>query len=123
MVKSVLLNKSAKGLLACAVAVGVLWWVVAHSGPREGTVILHVMERGVEVTLAGRVYSFGEMTDGPLVLRLPAGRYHLRVRRGDTVLHTEAFILRGGESQVLAAISDERGVLAPSCSRPVTGSR
>ncbi len=106
MVKKVLLNKCVKALFACAFAVGVLWWVAEHSGPREGTVILHVLERGVEVTLAGRVYHFREMTDEPLVIRLLAGRYHFRVRRGNTVLHAESFMLHGGESIVLVAIRD-----------------
>jgi hypothetical protein len=106
MVKSLLLGKAVKGLLACAMAVGVFWWVVEHSGPREGTVIMHVLEPDVEVKLAGRVYYFQEMTAEPFVLRLRAGRYKFRVRRGVTVLHTEAFTLRGGESRVLVAIHD-----------------
>jgi hypothetical protein len=118
-----LLGRAAKGLFACGLVAGVFWWVAEHSGDREGTVILHVMERDVEVTLAGRVYYFREMTDEPIVLRLPAGRYHLRVRRGDSVLHAEAFMLQGGESRVLIAIRDERGVLAPRCYWPVPESR
>jgi hypothetical protein len=125
MVKIVLfpLIKAAKGLLACAAAGCVLWWVGEHSGPRDGTVILHVMERGVEVTLAGRDYYFREMTDAPLVLRLPAGRYHFRVRRGDAVLHAETFVLQGGESLVLAAIRDARGARDPRYSGLAKGSR
>jgi hypothetical protein len=111
MVRSFLRSRAVKGLLACALTVGVLWWVVERSGPREGTVILHVMERGVEVTLAGRTYYFREMTEEPLVLRLPAGSYRVRVRRGDTVLHAESFTLRGGESVVLAAIRKKTGTL------------
>src|SRR5262245_15877132 len=67
MVKQWLQNWAVKGCLACALATAVLWWVVEHSGPRLGTVILHVMERDVEVTLADQVYAFEEMTDKPLV--------------------------------------------------------
>src|SRR5262245_57072750 len=106
MVKGFLLSKVVPRLFACAVAAGVLGWVVVHCGPREGTVVLHVLEPGLEVTLAGRVYSFQEPIAGPLVLHLPPGRYHFRVRRGDAVVHAESFTLRGGDSQVLAAIRD-----------------
>ena len=101
-----LLSKIVQRLLACGVAAGVLWWVIVNTGPREGTVVLHILEPGLEVTLAGRVYSFQEPIAGPLVLRLPAGTYHFCVRRGDAVVHAEAFTLRGGDSQVLAAIHD-----------------
>lgn len=113
MLKGFLLDRIVKGLFVCTLALGVFWWVAEHSGPPEGKVVLHVMERDVEVTLAGRVYHFREMTAEPLVLRLPAGRYHFRVRRRDAVLHAEDFTLRGGESLVLAAIRDERGVFNP----------
>src|SRR5262245_35823154 len=106
MSQSFLLSKVVQRLLACAVAAGVMGWVVVHCGPREGTVVLHVLEPGLEVTLAGSVYYFQEATDEPLVLRLPAGRYHFRVRRGYAVVHAESFTLRGGDSQVLAAIRD-----------------
>jgi hypothetical protein len=104
-------------------AAGVFWWVVEHSGSGEGTVTLHVLEPGVEVTLAGRVYFFQEMTSEPFVLRLRAGRYDFRVRRGDTVLRAQTFTLRGGESIVLAAIRDKPGVLAPRWPWPGAGSR
>jgi hypothetical protein len=123
MVKSLLLGNAVKGLLACSLAAGVFWWVFEHSGPREGTVTLHVLEPGVEVTLAGRAYFFQEMTAEPFVLRLPAGRHDFRVQRGDTVLHAENFTLRGGESVVLAAIRDEPGVLAPRWTWPARESR
>ena len=106
MGQSFLLSKVVQRLLACALATGVFWWVIKHSGPREGTVVLRVLEPGLEVTLAGRVYDFQEPIAGPLVLRLPAGRYHFCVRRGDAVVHAETFTLRGGDSQVLAAIRD-----------------
>jgi hypothetical protein len=121
MVKSLLLGKAVKGLLACALAGGVFWWVVEHNGPRDGRVTVHVLEPGVEVTLASQDYFFQEMTAESFVLRLPAGRYDFRVRRGDTVLHAETFTLRNGESRVLAAIHDERGVLAPRWPWPAKG--
>jgi hypothetical protein len=121
MVKSFLLSKGAQGLLACALAGSVFWWVVEHSGEGEGAVIIHVMELDVEVIIAGRVYYVQEATAAPFVLRLPPGTYDFRVRRRNAVLHAESFTLRGGESMVLAAISDERGALAPKCSRPTTG--
>ena len=102
-----------KGLLMSALGLLVLWWVAVHSGPQEGTVIVHGMESDIEVDIAGLTHHFKESTAGPLVLRLPAGRYDFRVRRGDTVLRAETFVLRGGESQVLAAIREDRGVLSP----------
>jgi hypothetical protein len=106
-------SKVFKGLLIFALGLVVLWWVAVHSGPREGTVIVHGMENDVEVDIAGRTYSFGDSAAGPLVLRLPAGRYEFRVRRGEKVLHAETVLLRGGGSEVLAAIRDDPGVLAP----------
>jgi hypothetical protein len=54
MGESFLLSKVVQRLLACAVAAGALWWAVVHCGPREGTVVLHILEPGLEVTLAGR---------------------------------------------------------------------
>jgi hypothetical protein len=98
MVRSLLLGKAVKGLLGCPLAAGVFWWVVEHNGPREGTVTLHVLEPGVEVSLAGRVYFFQETNVGPFVLRLRAGKYDFRVRRGDTVLHSETFTLRAARA-------------------------
>src|SRR5262249_15220100 len=93
-----------KGVLMFALGLIVLWWVAVHTGPREGTVIVHGMEYNIEVDLAGRTYYLKEPTDEPLVLPLPAGRYNFRVRRGDTLLHAETFVLPGGEWQVLIAI-------------------
>jgi hypothetical protein len=100
-----------KGVLMIAFGLIVLWWVAVHSGPREGTVIVHGMEHNIEVDLAGRTYYLKEPTDEPLVLPLPAGKYNFRVRRGDTVLHAETFVLQGGNSEVLVAIRDDRGVI------------
>jgi hypothetical protein len=122
MLKGFLLDRIVRGLLACTLAAGALWWVAEHSGPPEGTVVLHVLEPGIDVTLAGRVYHFRETTAEPLVVRLPAGRYPFRVRRRGTVLHAEDFTLRGGESLVLAAIRDERGVPDP-LARPAGATR
>jgi hypothetical protein len=116
MVKSDLLGKAAHGVLACALAGSVFWWVAENSGPCESTVVVHVLEPGVEVSLAGQLYHFREPTSEPLVLHLPAGSHHFLVRRGETILHVERFTLRGGESRVLVAISDERGRLVPACS-------
>jgi hypothetical protein len=93
----------------------------AHRQEVEGAVIIHVMEPDVEVTLAGRVYYSQEVTDAPFVLRLPAGTYNFRVHRHNVVLHAQSFTLRGGESMVLVAISDERGAVKAKCSRPTTG--
>lgn len=117
------LGEAVKGLVALSLSLGVLWWVVEQSGPREGVVILHVMERDVRVTLAGRDYDFQEMTTEPLVVRVLSGRYGFQVRRRGIVLHTETFTLRGGETMVLVAIRDDRGVLGAKCRRSAGGSR
>jgi hypothetical protein len=106
-------SKVFKGVLMFGFGMIVLWWVAVHSGPQEGTVIVHGMEHNIEVDLAGRTYYFKEPTDEPLVVSLPAGRYNFRVRRGDTVLHAETFVLRGGNWEVLIASRDDRGVIAP----------
>lgn len=109
MVKSVIWAKAVQFYVSCILAAGVFWWVAEHSGPPEGAVIVHVMERGVELDLAGRVYEFSEMTDEPLVVPMLAGTYNFRVRRGESVLHEETFTVRGGQTAVLVAVRDDRG--------------
>jgi hypothetical protein len=126
MVKSFLLGKAAQGVLACTLAGSVFWWVAGHSGPRESTVVVHVLEPGVEVTLAGQLYHFPEPTSEPLVLHLPAGSHHFLVRRGETILLAQSFTLRGGESRVLSGRRHEdrtAPVKTAVCSERSDGSR
>ena len=115
------MSRLLKGLLMSALGLVVLWWVAARSHPQQGTVIVHGLEADIEVDIAGLTHPFKDPTAGPLVLRLPAGSYDFRVRRGDTVLRAETFVLWGGESQVLAAIREDRGALSPRLPRIAAG--
>jgi hypothetical protein len=98
----------------CALAGGMLWWIVAHAGPRDATVIVHVGEPDVEVSVDDRTYAVGDLGDSPLELVLRAGRHTLRMSRGGRVLDEQSFDLQGGRDLILAtwAPREDAGVEA-----------
>lgn len=98
----------ARGLAACLLGVGVLWWVAAHAGPSRGEVIVHVTEPDVEVVVGGHVFRFDEWPERPVACELPVGSHTLRMWRGRRLLYEESFVVPRGENVVLTAWSSHR---------------
>jgi hypothetical protein len=90
-------------LVALPFTGGVLYWVAQNSGPRHGTVIVHVIERDVVVKVGEATFHVDEYDQDPLVVDLRAGKHRLTMRQGETLLHDETFHLAGGEERVLTA--------------------
>jgi hypothetical protein len=101
--KFYLAGKLIKGMGALILGGLTLWWVVERVGPAEGTVLVHVTEPDVEVTLGGLNFSIEERRYAPLECRLRAGRHLLRVKRGDRMLYEEWFTVDRGEEVILTA--------------------
>jgi hypothetical protein len=80
-----------------------LWWIVEQVGPIDGTVLVHVTEPDVEVTVGGQDFSIEGRRYAPLECRLRAGRYLLRMKRCDRILYEEWFTVHRGEDVVLSA--------------------
>src|SRR5262249_55186879 len=80
-----------------------LWWIVEQIGPIDGTVLVHVTEPDVKVTLGGQAFWVEERRYAPIECRLRAGRYLLRMERADRILYEEWFTIHGGEEVILTA--------------------
>jgi hypothetical protein len=80
-----------------------LWWVAAQSGSQQGSVVIHVTEPNVTVSLDDRVFRIGANHYNPIACELPAGEHLLRMTRGRSLLYAESFTLRKGEDRVLTA--------------------
>jgi hypothetical protein len=80
-----------------------IWWIDEQVGPVHGTVLVHVTEPDVEVTVGGQTFSIEERRYAPIECRLHAGRYPLRMKRGDRILYEERFAVHRGEEVILAA--------------------
>ena len=89
----------AAGLLGGAT----LCWVAASAGPTTARVIVHVTEADVRVEVGGFQFEVGESSLTPIVCRIPAGEHQLVMTRGATELHSETFMVGGGEEVVLTA--------------------
>ena len=77
--------------------------MVERVGPAEGTVLVHVTEPDVEVTVGVLTFLIEERTYAPLECQLRPGRYPLRMTRGDRVLHEERFTVHRGEEIIVTA--------------------
>ena len=104
----VLANLLIQGVAALILGGATLWWIAGQAGPVQGTVLVHVTESDVEVTLVGRTVSIAERRFAPLEYQVRPGRYLLRMKRGDQVLYEEWFAVHRGEEVILTA----------SCTRP-----
>jgi len=92
-----------KGMGALLLGGITLVWVVEQAGPTQGTVLVHVIEPDVEVTVGGQTFSIKERRYAPIECRLHAGRYPLRMKRGDRILYEEWFTVHRGEEVILTA--------------------
>ena len=101
--KSYLVIRLIQGAGALLLGGSSLWWVADQVGPVHGTVLVHVTESDVEVTLAGQTVSIEERRYAPIECRLHAGRYLLRMTRGDRMLYEEWFTVHRGEEVILTA--------------------
>jgi hypothetical protein len=88
--------------LGSALLTGVsLWWIASHSGPERGTVVIHVTEPDVTVSVDDQVFRVGADHYTPITCELPPGEHQLRMTRGRTLLYAQSFTLRKGEDRVL----------------------
>ena len=55
-----------------------LWWVVDRAGPVDGSVLVHVIEADVEVTIGGLSFPIDERRFAPIECRFRPGRYLLQ---------------------------------------------
>jgi hypothetical protein len=94
----------AGGLLGLAV----LGWVVAHCGPRDNEVVVHVMEPDVEVTIGDQTFQIEGRRFDPIVCYLSPGWHPLVMRRGDRILFEESFEVRRSANVVRTAWDPER---------------
>jgi hypothetical protein len=92
-----------KGMGALLLGGITLWWVVEQVGPTHGTVLVHVTEPDVEVTVGGQTFSIEKRRYAPIECLLRPGRYLLRMKRGDRVLYEEGFAVHRGEEVILTA--------------------
>jgi hypothetical protein len=92
-----------KGMGALLLGGATLWWIVEQVGPTQGTVLVHVTEPDVEVSVGGQDFSIEERRYDPIDCRLHAGRYLLRMKRGDLILYEEWFTVHRGEELILTA--------------------
>jgi len=90
-------------LAALPFAGGVLYWVAQNAGPRFGTVIVHVTESNVDVTIDQETFHIKAFDMEPLVVELRKGRHRLTMTQGETLLHDESFEVEGGEERILTA--------------------
>lgn len=80
-----------------------LWWVVDRAGPVDGSVLVHVIEADVEVTIGGLSFPIDERRFAPIECRFRPGRYRLQMTRGERILYEEWFIVRRGSEIILTA--------------------
>ena len=99
--KSYLAGRLIQGVAALLLGGTTLWWIVEQVGPMQGTVLVHVTEPDVEVTIAGQTVSIEERRYAPIECRVHAGRYLLQVTRGDRILYEEWFTVHRGEELIL----------------------
>ena len=101
--RSYLASRLIQGVAALWLGGTTLWWVVEQVGPAQGTVLVHVTEPDVEVTIAGQTVSIEERRYAPIECRVHAGRYLLQTKRGDRILYEEWFTVGRGEEVILTA--------------------
>jgi hypothetical protein len=96
-----LLAAVTKGPGACLTAAIVLWQIITHVAPGDGTVYIHVVVSPSVVSVDGQERRVGSIRESPVVFDLPAGQHRLRLRRGDEFLDEYPFHLAREEEKVL----------------------
>jgi hypothetical protein len=92
-----------KGMGALMLGGITLLWIVEQVGPTQGTVLVHVTEPDVEVTVDGQTFWIEQRRYAPIECRLRPGRYLLRMKRCGQVLYEEWFAVHRGEEVILTA--------------------
>ena len=93
-----------QGVLGLAI----LGWVAGHCGSPNGTAVVHVIDRDVDVTIGGSLYRAQDGVAQPLVCLLPKGRHDLTARKGGRVVREESFDIQGEDIVVLTVWDPER---------------
>jgi hypothetical protein len=96
-------SKLTKGMSAVLLGGSTLYWVVEEVKPVEGTVLVHITEPDVEVTVGDHVFRISEREWAPIECTLRPGRYLLRMTRDDQVLYEQWFTVPRGEDVILTA--------------------
>ena len=86
----------------------VLWQVAERAGRKDGEVVVHVTESGVEVMIDDRPYRYDRFPGPPIVCELRPGTHRLTMSRGGRLLHDETFALESGGQAVLTAWDGSR---------------
>ena len=97
------LRKLLGGLCGALLGGALLSMVAAQDRSGTATVVVHVTEPDVVVTLGGASFSVDGVTYTPFVRDLPAGRHRLTMRRRGALIHAEEFSVKDGEEKVLTA--------------------
>jgi hypothetical protein len=79
-----------------------LSWIADQAAQDESTVVVHVIEPNVIVTVGERSFA-NDRSFGVIECQLRPGRYLMRMQRGDHILHEEWFTAKRGENVVLVA--------------------
>jgi hypothetical protein len=112
--KLCLASRIIKGMGSLLLGGIALWWVVEQVGPTHGTVLVHVTEPDVEVTIGDSTFPIKERRYDPLECQLQPGKYALRMMRGDSVLYEESFTVHRGEEIILTASCPREPSMAPA---------
>jgi hypothetical protein len=104
-----LISNLLRAMAACVLGGGVLWWVVEHAGPAQGTVVVHVTEADVTLSIDDDDFRIEGWLLKPIECTLPAGSHILRMKRGGRLLYKESFVLERGEEKILTAWCPPRG--------------
>jgi hypothetical protein len=103
-----------------------LWWVVAHSGPLRGQVIVHVSMSRVHVLVDDESHWVKRAWGAPIVCELRPGRHRVPMVQYGRVLYEEGFTLAAGQYLTHSAsdgFDDGRspGQPTPRTGRPTEG--
>jgi hypothetical protein len=109
-----LIATSLKRLGAVCLIFVILWHVVLHAGPQEGTAIVHVSRPDVDVSIDNRSYHVDSMEESPLVCELPPGVHEVKVSVDGLILGEESFTVEPGKEVVMSPITRAAAKLAAS---------
>jgi hypothetical protein len=101
-IRSSLASPLVKIISALVLGGTTLLWVADQAAQDESTVVVHVMEPDVILTVGERSFA-NDRPFGVIECQFRPGRYLLRIQRGDRILHEEWFTATRGEDVVLTA--------------------
>jgi hypothetical protein len=101
-IRSYLASPLMKIIGALVLGGATLSWVADQAAQDESTVVVHVIEPDVIVTVGNRSFA-NDRPFGVIECQLQPGRYLLRMQRGDRILHEEWFTAMRREDVVLVA--------------------